>query len=112
MARTNMVRNGDCGQRTKELIARYYLTLMGEYRNDTGVLYLSMDMNDMFHNAITLILQDSSFQRLNTDDEIMAKIRKRISAVISEIMKDSILMNNKKEDKHAYDLQTEEEQAE
>ena len=66
----------------------------------------------MFHNAITLILQDSSFQRLNTDDEIMAKIRKRISTVISEIMKDSILMNNKKEDKHAYDLQTEEEQAE
>ena len=112
MARTNMVRKGDCGQRTKELIARYYLTLMGEYRNDSGILYLSMDMYDMFHNAITLILQDSSFQKLNTDDEIMAKIRKRISTIISEIMKDSILMNNKKEDKHAYDLQTEEEQAE
>lgn len=55
MARTNMTREGDCGVRTKELIARYYLALMGEFRTDSGMLYLSMDSADMFHNAITLI---------------------------------------------------------
>lgn len=50
-----MTREGDCGVRTKELISRYYLALMGEFRSDSGMLYLSMDSADMFHNAITLI---------------------------------------------------------
>ena len=74
-----MTREGDCGARTKELIARYYLALMGEFRTDSGMLYLSMDSADMFHNAITLILQDNGFQKLVTDEDIMEKIRARIS---------------------------------
>lgn len=88
MARVNMTREGDCGVRTKELIARYYLALMGEFRSDSGMLYLSMDSADMFHNAITLILQDNGFQKLATDEDIMQKIRARIRAVISEIKQD------------------------
>lgn len=47
-ARINTIRKGDCGVRTRELIARYYLTLMGEFRNDDGRLYLSMDKGTCF----------------------------------------------------------------
>lgn len=103
-----MVRKGDCGQRTKELIARYYLTLMGEFREDSGKLYLSMDRCDMFHSAITLILQDNRFQHLETDEAIMQNIRRRIRNVIKEIVQDARILNKRKEDKDADHLQTEE----
>ena len=104
-ARINTTRKGDCGVRTRELIARYYLTLMGEFRNDDGRLYLSMDKGDMFHNAITLILQDSKFNTLKTDSDIMDRIRKRIRNVMSEIKQDHNLYKNKA---YANDIQTEE----
>ena len=104
-----MVRKGDCGERTKVLIARYYLALMGEFKNDSGVLYLSMDRGDMFHNAITLILQDSKFQTLETDEDILANIRRRVRNVIREIVQDARMFNKRKEEKDADHLQAEEE---
>lgn len=104
-ARVNTIRKGDCGIRTRELIARYYLTLMGEFRDGDGRLYLSMDKGDMFHNAITLILQDSKFKTLRTDSDIMDRIRKRIRNVMSEIKRDHNLYKNKE---HANDIQAEE----
>nr|UWI40882.1 MAG: hypothetical protein [Bacteriophage sp.] len=104
-ARVNTIRKGDCGVRTKELIARYYLVLMGEFYYSDKRLFLSMDKGDMFHNAITLILQDSKFNALKTDSEIMDRIRRRIRNVISEIKQDHNLYKNKS---HANDIQTEE----
>lgn len=88
MARTNMERKGDCGKRTKELIARYYLALAGEFRDPDNKIVMSMGKNDMFHNAITLILQDSKFKSYTSDEEIMANIRRRIKNVICEIRRD------------------------
>lgn len=88
MARTNMERKGDCGKRTKELIARYYLALAGEFRDQDNKLVMSMGKDDMFHNAITLILQDSKFKSYTSDEEIMLNIRRRIKNVICEISKD------------------------
>lgn len=107
MGRANIIRKGDCGQRTRELVARYYLTLLGEFKSNSSHLYLSMSSEDMFHNAITMILQDSKFQRLTTDVEIMALIRKRIRNVISEIKQDH---NQQTMKAYADDLQTKEEE--
>lgn len=111
MERTNITRKGDCGVRTKELIARYYLTLMGEFRNeDNNRLFLSMDRGDMFHNAIALILQDSKFQKMETDEEIMKNIRRRIRNVILEITQDDKIKKEKTID-YANNIQAKEEQA-
>lgn len=105
MGRESVNREGCCGTRTNELIARYYLTLMGEFCNDDDRLYLSMDKGDMFHNAITLILQDSKFNTLKTDSDIMDHIRKKIRNVMREIKQDHDLYKNKA---YANDIQTEE----
>lgn len=88
-ARTNVKREGDCGERTREIIARNYLQWMEEFYNSGDRrLYLSMDSGDMFNQAITLILQDSKFQSCKTDEEIISNIRRRISNVITEIKRD------------------------
>ena len=88
-ARTNVKREGDCGERTREIIARNYLQWMEEfYNSEDKRLYLSMDGGDMFNQAITLILQDSKFQSCETDEEIIINIRRRISNVITEIKRD------------------------
>lgn len=92
--RINIVRKGDCGIRTKELIARYYLDLMREFYNQDRRLFLSMDRGDMFHYAITLILQDSAFQGLTSDEAIMDRIRRRIRNVVREITQDHNQMSN------------------
>ena len=88
-ARTNVKREGDCGERTREIIARNYLQWMEEfYNSEDNRLYLSMDGGDMFNQAITLILQDSKFQSYETDEEIVSNIRRRIGNVITEIRRD------------------------
>ena len=88
-ARTNVKREGDCGERTMEIIARNYLQWMEEfYNSEDKRLYLSMDGGDMFNQAITLILQDSKFQSYETDEEIISNIRRRIGNVITEIRRD------------------------
>ena len=88
-ARTNVKREGDCGERTREIIARNYLQWMEEfYNSEDKRLYLSMDGGDMFNQAITLILQDSKFQSYETDEEIVGNIRRRIGNVITEIKRD------------------------
>ena len=88
-ARTNVKREGDCGERTREIIARNYLQWMEEfYNSEDKRLYLSMDGGDMFNQAITLILQDSKFQSYKTDEEIISNIRRRIGNVITEIRRD------------------------
>lgn len=88
-ARTNVKREGDCGERTRELLARHYLEWMEEfYNSDDRRLFLSMDGGDMFNHAVTLILQDSKFQTYKTDDEIISNIRRRIGNVITEIRRD------------------------
>ena len=88
-ARTNVKREGDCGERTREIIARNYLQWMEEfYNSEDRRLYLSMDGGDMFNNAITLILQDDNFRSCKTDDEIISNIRRRIGNVITEIKRD------------------------
>ena len=88
-ARTNVKREGDCGERTREIIARNYLQWMEEfYNSEDKRLYLSMDGGDMFNQAITLILQDSKFQSHKTDEEIISNIRRRIGNVITEIRRD------------------------
>ena len=88
-ARTNVKREGDCGERTREIIARNYLQWMEEfYNSEDKRLYLSMDGGDMFNQAITLILQDSKFQSYETDEEIVSNIRRRIGNVITEIRRD------------------------
>ena len=88
-ARTNVKREGDCGERTREIIARNYLQWMEEFYNSGDRrLYLSMDSGDMFNQAITLILQYSKFQSCKTDEEIISNIRRRISNVITEIKRD------------------------
>lgn len=94
-ARTNMNRAGDCGARTRTLIARYYLDLMRESKEGGHRLFLSMDGGDIFHNAITLILQDSRFRSLDSDSTIMERIRKRIRNVISEVKQDHAQLRNK-----------------
>ena len=106
MARTNVVRKGDCGVRTRELIARYYLTLMGEFMGGDRRLYLSMDRGDMFHYAVTLILQDSSFRSLGSDERIMERIRRRIANAIREITQDHNQIGNR----YADDIQAKEEE--
>ena len=88
-ARTNVKREGDCGERTREIIARNYLQWMEEfYNSEDKRLYLSMDGGDMFNQAITLILQDSKFQSDKSDEEIISNIRRRIGNVITEIRRD------------------------
>ena len=88
-ARTNVKREGDCGERTRELMARHYLEWMGEvYNSEDKRLFLSMDGGDMFNHAVTLILQDSKFQAYETDEEIIINIRRRISNVFTEIKRD------------------------
>ena len=88
-ARTNVKREGDCGERTREIIARNYLQWLEEfYNSEDKRLYLSMDGGDMFNQAITLILQDSKFQSYKTDEEIISNIRRRIGNVITEIRRD------------------------
>ena len=88
-ARTNVKREGDCGERTREIIARNYLQWMEEFYNSGDKrLFLSMDGGDMFNQAITLILQDSKFQSYKTDEEIVSNIRRRIGNVITEIKRD------------------------
>ena len=88
-ARTSVKREGDCGERTREIIARNYLQWMEEfYNSEDKRLYLSMDGGDMFNQAITLILQDSKFQSYKTDEEIISNIRRRIGNVITEIRRD------------------------
>lgn len=88
-ARTNINRVGDCGERTKNLIARYYLQWMEKFNNaGDKKLYLSMDGGDMFNQAMTLILQDSEFQSCETDEEIIENIHRRIGNVITEIRRD------------------------
>lgn len=88
-ARTNVTREGDCGERTREIIARNYLQWMEEfYNSEDRRLYLSMDGGDMFNSAITLILQDDKFQSCKTDEEIISNIRRRIGNVITEIKRD------------------------
>ena len=102
----NVNRKGDCGVRTKELIARYYLTLMAEFASDDRRTFLSMDRGDMFHYAITLILQDSSFQSIESDDKIMERIWRRIANVIREVTQD----HNKERERYADNIQAEEEE--
>ncbi len=88
-ARTNVKREGDCGERTRELMARHYLEWMEEfYNSEDKRLFLSMDGGDMFNHAVTLILQDSKFQAYETDEEIIINIRRRISNVFTEIKRD------------------------
>ena len=88
-ARTSVKREGDCGERTREIIARNYLQWMEEfYHAGRRRLYLSMDGGDMFNQAITLMLQDSKFQTYKTDEEIISNIRRRIGNVITEIRRD------------------------
>ena len=95
-ARTNVKREGDCGERTRELIARHYLEWMEEfYNSDDRRLFLSMDGGDMFNHAIALILQDSKFQSCKTDEEITSNIRRRIGNVITEIKRDHQLLISK-----------------
>lgn len=89
MGRTNMIRNGDCGIRTKEIIARYYIQWANEFiRLEDKRLYLSMDKGDIYHNAITMILQDDRFRSIDSDDEIISMIKKRIKDVAMGIYKD------------------------
>ena len=95
-ARTNVKREGDCGERTREIIARNYLQWMEEFYNSGDRrLYLSMDGGDMFNHAVTLILQDSKFQSCKTDEEIISNIRRRISNVITEIKRDHQQLRSK-----------------
>lgn len=102
-ARTNLKREGDCGERTRELVARHYLEWMEEFhKSGDKRLFLSMDGKDMFNNAITLILQDSKFQAYKTDEEIISNIKRRIGNVITEIKKDW----NESKSKYADNQQT------
>ena len=88
-ARTNVKREGDCGERTRELIVRHYLEWMEEfYNSEDKRLFLSMDAGDMLNQAITLILQDNRFQIYETDEEIISNIRRRIGNVITETKRD------------------------
>lgn len=113
MSRTNTVRKGDCGKRTKELIARYYLEWRGYYCDGDNRLYLSMDKYDMYHKAITLILQDSSFRTMKTDEEILNEIKRQIRNVATEIIRDHQSLYKKKEEeeetRYADYIQTETE---
>ena len=113
MSRTNTVRKGDCGKRTKELIARYYLEWRGYYCDGDNRLYLSMDKYDMYHKAITLILQDSSFRMMKTDEEILTEIKRQIRNVATEIIRDHQSLYKKKEEeeetRYADYIQTETE---
>lgn len=104
--RRRIIRKGDCGVRTKELIARYYLTLMSEFMTGDRRTFLSMERGDIFHYAITLILQDSSFQSLESDENIMERIRRRIANVIREVTQD----HNQEKRRYADDIQAEEEE--
>ena len=95
-ARTNVKRDGDCGERTREIIARNYLQWMEEFYNSGDRrLYLSMDGGDMFNNAIALILQDDKFKSCKTDEEIISNIRRRIGNVITEIKRDHQQLRSK-----------------
>lgn len=87
--RTNFDKKGECSQRTKDLIARYYLSLLGELcpHGETGS-HLSVSNYDMFHNAICFVLQDSKTHGLKSDDEIMGYIRRRVRNVMSEVIQD------------------------
>lgn len=87
--RTNVVRKGDCGLMVRNLIARHYLSLMDKYCSDrSGRIYLSMTATDMFHQAITLILQDSSMSKYTKEEEVLERIEQRIRNVFSEIKQD------------------------
>ncbi len=95
-ARTNINRVGDCGERTRSLIARHYLQWMEEFNNAGDKrLYLSMDGGDIFNYAITLILQDSGFQAYETDEEIIKNIKRRISNTASEVVRDHKQLKSK-----------------
>ena len=110
-ARTNVEREGDCGELTREIIARNYLQWMEEYYNSGDKrLYLSMDGGDMFNQAITLILQDSKFQLYKTDDEIISNIRRRIGNVITEIRRDHQQLKAKYADNKQTDKIADEEE--
>lgn len=102
--RTNVVRKGDCGLMVRNLIARHYLRLMDKYCSDrSGRTYLSMTVTDMFHQAITLILQDSSMSKYVNDVEALERIEQRIRNVFSEIKQDH---NQEKAIEYADDIQT------
>lgn len=83
------MRTGDCGVMVKNIIARHYLKLMDKYCSGKSErAYLSMTANDMFHNAITLILQDSSMQKYRLEQDALERIEQRIRNVFSEIKQD------------------------
>ena len=86
--RTNVTRKGDCGAMVRNIISRHYLRLMDKYCSDSRRTYLSMTTNDMFHNAITLILQDDSMQKYESEPEALERIEQRIRNVFSEIRQD------------------------
>lgn len=87
--RTNVIRKGDCGVLVRNLIARHYLRLMDKYCTDkSGRTYLSMTASDMFHHAITLILQDGTMNKYEKESEALDRIEQRIRNVISEIKQD------------------------
>lgn len=109
--RGNVERKGDCGQLTRDVIARNYLSLMERFYAGDRRLYLSMDRGDMFHTAIALILQDNKFQRYQTDAEVLAAINKRVNNVAREIIQDSRAPKGGG-NTDANDIQTETEQAE
>lgn len=84
-----MIRRGDCGNRARELIARYYIQWANDFiHHEDKRLRLSMDNADMFHNAIAVILQDDRFQSLESDEEIIRMAKKRIHEVAMGIIMD------------------------
>lgn len=102
--RTNVSRAGNCGEFIKTVIARHYLRLMDKYCSDkSGRMYLSMTATDMFHNAVTLILQDSSMQNYTTEKDALQRIEQRIRNVFSEIKQDH---KQEKSVEYADDIQT------
>lgn len=108
--RTNVVRKGDCGVMVRDLIARHYLSLMDKYCSDrSGRVYLSMTVTDMFHQAIILILQDSSMTKYVKEEEALERIEQRIRNVFSEIKQDH---NQGKVIEYADNIQAKEETAE
>lgn len=92
--RTNFKKGIKPSQRVSELIARYYLELRDKLCKGKRGNFLSMSYEDIFHNAVLSVMQDSKTEQLTTDSEILASIEHKYRITEMQIIRDSLQINN------------------
>lgn len=92
--RANFLAKRTSSDRVARILSENYFVLKRRLGVGPGGNYLSMSYEDMFHNAILHVIQDTKAAHLPTDSQILKYFEYRYRCIVTEIIKDSQLVTH------------------